>query len=88
MKKFTEKYLIEAHDRSSSHKEEIIRNKFCGCFYCENLFESKEIKEWILEPKGGETACCPRCGIDSVLSSELPINDKEFLDQMNIFWFS
>jgi hypothetical protein len=40
------------------------------------------------EPKGGQTAICPKCGIDSVVSSDLPITDEIFLDEMNKYWFS
>ena len=84
MKKYTKEFLIKAHDKSSYHKEEIKRNSFCGCFYCEKVYQSKEIKE---STDDGETAICPKCGIDSVLSAELPIDDKAFLDQMNNYWF-
>jgi hypothetical protein len=36
----------------------------------------------------GQTALCPRCGIDSVLGSAsgYPIN-REFLQKMNEYWF-
>jgi len=80
--------LTKAHDRSSAHKAEILSVDLCACFYCQKTFSPFEITEWIDEPKGGETAVCPRCGIDSVLSSNLPIDDKEFLDEMNKYWFS
>ena len=88
MKEYSKDYIINIHNRSGSHKEEILKNKYCGCFYCERISESVQIEEWIEEPDGGETAVCPKCGIDSVLSSELPINDKQFLSQMNKYWFS
>ena len=50
------------------------------------LFLSAKITEWIdVDSTGeGQTATCPRCGIDSVLGSAsgLPIS-REFLDEMN-----
>jgi hypothetical protein len=81
-------FLTKAHNKSSSHKAEILASNLCGCFYCEQTFLPIEITEWIDEPNGGETAICPKCGIDSVLSSELPITDKSFLEEMNRYWFS
>lgn len=64
-----------------------MRGNVCGCFYCEQLFSPREITEWIEEPNGGQTAICPKCGIDSVLGEELPIEDKAFLNEMNRMWF-
>lgn len=86
--KYNLDFLSKAHNKSSSHKTEILSGTLCGCFYCEQTFLPNEITEWIDEPKGGQTAICPKCGIDSVLSSELPITDKEFLNEMNKYWFS
>ncbi|GGC35886.1 hypothetical protein GCM10011386_30020 [Parapedobacter defluvii] len=85
--KYSRNYLKAAHRKSSSHKEELLRGGLCGCFYCKQLFSPEEITEWIEEPSGGQTAICPKCGIDSVLGEELPIKDKSFLDEMNILWF-
>ena len=90
MKKSENQYDIDfikkAHKGSSCHKEEILQGDLCGCFYCKEIFFAKEINEWIDE-KIGETAVCPRCGIDSVLSSQFPINDSNFLKEMNQYWF-
>ena len=85
--KYSKEFILNSHLKSSSHKEEILNGSLCGCFYCEQTFLPEEIIEWIEEPKGGETAICPKCGIDSVLSSELPITDKTFLEKMNKYWF-
>ena len=63
-------------------------SKLCGCFYCERNFKPTEIEEWIDKNiQTGETAICPKCGIDSVLSSKFPIGDKLFLSEMNLLWF-
>lgn len=84
--KYSNDYLELAHKSSSSHKIEILTTELCGCFYCGQTFLPTEIKEWI-EEKIGETAICPKCGIDSVLSSKFPITDNVFLDEMNKYWF-
>lgn len=80
------KDYIEAHKFSSNHKEELLKDKKCGCFFCATIFDPKEIVEWIPDEQG--TAICPYCGIDSVIgeSSGYPIT-KEFLRKMRDYWF-
>lgn len=86
--KYSIDFLEQAHNRSSSHKDEILASNLCGCFCCEQTFSPAEIEELIEENIAkDETAICPRCGIDSVLSSEFPITDKQFLREMNAKWF-
>ncbi|MFD2893889.1 hypothetical protein [Sphingobacterium arenae] len=85
--KYGIEYLERAHMASSSHRTEMENSSLCECFYCLATFTSKEIIEWIDEPNGGETAICPKCGIDSVLGSKYPIADAVFLEEMNKYWF-
>jgi hypothetical protein len=71
------------------HRDEVLASEQCGCFYCGAVFESSEIENWVDEWQGvGQTALCPRCGIDSVLGSEsgYPISE-EFLSRMQAYWF-
>ena len=53
-------------------------------------YSPREIEEWVDADETGEgqTALCPRCGIDSVIGSAsgYPIT-KEFLEAMNRRWF-
>lgn len=87
-KKYDREFIEKAHKDCSGHKDEILASKLCGCFCCERTFSSSEIEEWIeVNFSDGETAICPKCGIDSVLSSKYPIEDKQFLHEMNNFWF-
>ena len=82
-----EKYdLDKAHQYSSNHKPELEKDNICGCFFCLNIYNPKEIKKWISDSRG--TAICPKCEIDSVIgeSSGFPII-KEFLKAMNKKWF-
>lgn len=76
----------EAHKFSANHKEQLMKDKICGCFYCISIFDPKEIKEWVADTSG--TAICPYCGIDSVIgeSSLYPITEK-FLWEMYDRWF-
>ena len=83
-----EKYSNIAHNHSIYNKEELNNSKRCGCFYCLKIFEPKQIKEWIEEDNGKETALCPFCEIDSVIaeSTEYELNE-ELLKYMYDYWF-
>lgn len=77
----------KAHPHCSKHKAEVQSSRVCGCFYCLKTFPPSDIKEWI---DRGETALCPKCGIDSVIGSGsgFPITDPKFLRRMHDRWFS
>ena len=36
---------IEAHAFSSNHKDVILRDGLCGCFYCMEIFDPRLITE-------------------------------------------
>lgn len=57
--------LQKAYKFSSNHKDELQKDNICGCFYCLNIFNPREVSRWI-EDKSG-TAICPYCGIDSII---------------------
>ena len=78
--------IIMAHQYSSNHKELLLKDWKCGCFYCLEIFDPIEIKEWLPDEKG--TAACPYCGVDSIIGaySNDPIT-VEFLSEMKKFWF-
>lgn len=78
----TDEELREIHKESSYHREDLEASKVCGCFFCLNLFSPKDIEEWIDKE---QTALCPHCGIDSVLSDQYI--DEETLVQMRNMWF-
>jgi len=89
------KGVIAAHRYSSNHRESVLASDVCGCFYCLSIFSPSEIEDWVDARKdetdineSGQTALCPRCGIDSVLGSAsgYPIT-REFLQKMNDYWF-
>ncbi len=89
--KYTVDFLKEAHRLSTIHRIDVLSSQSCGCFYCGSVFLSTEITEWVDEDENGvgQTALCPKCGIDSVLAenSNSPILDKVFLDQMRKHYF-
>lgn len=77
------------HRHSSCHREAIRASSLCGCFYCCATFTPGDIEEWIDERNGvGQTALCPKCGIDSVLGSSSGFRlTPEFLEAMHKYWF-
>ncbi len=83
---YTNEELEKAHEFSVNNRPALEAPQRCGCFYCDGIFDSTEIKEWIKDKKG--TALCPRCGIDSVIgeSSGYQIT-SEFLKAMKSKWF-
>lgn len=78
-------YIKEAHKHSNWHRNELRDSELCGCFYCTDIFDYKNIQDWVDD---GDTALCPSCGIDSVIGSAsgYPVN-KEFLEAMKKHWF-
>ena len=85
---YTEIFIENSHKGCSLNKEELMQSQKCGCFYCEQVYSPSEITEWIDENyANGESAVCPKCGIDSVLSEKYPIEDADYLKTMNHYWF-
>ena len=78
--------LDDAHRYSMNNKPALLKDKKCGCFNCLEIFDPKEIEEYLKDDVG--TALCPYCGIDSVISesSGYPLT-KEFLMKMYRRWF-
>ena len=90
----TDKNEIEykaAHKYSFRHRQQILDSNTCGCFYCLAIYPPIEIRDWVDENecKIGQTALCPKCGIDSVIGdkSGIPIT-YEFLRGMKEVWFN
>src|SRR5215813_2702614 len=80
----------DAHKHSSNHRAEVLGSGRCGCFYCCSTFSPESIREWVHEADDGQgqTALCPRCGIDSVIGENSGFELSEtFLRKMKSFWF-
>lgn len=80
--------LRAAHRASMRHRARIEASLRCGCFCCFCCFAGfapAEIDEWTDD---GETALCPRCGIDAVLGDAGDFApDAAFLQAMHRRWF-
>ena len=80
-----EQDLKDIHELSHNNKELVGRSQLVGCFYCGEIFSTKDIEEWWDE---GKTAVCPHCGIDSVLPDTMkPTLTIELLHEMYDYWF-
>lgn len=79
-----------AHRHCGRHRTEVLKSDRCRCFYCLATFAPAEIKEWVDEDaqEQGQTALCPKCGIDSVIGSAsgVPLDDA-FFQKMRDFFF-
>lgn len=64
---------------AEDHRDVILRSDQCGCIGCGETYPPSEITKWW---DAGATACCPRCGMTSVVvgsASGLAI-DREMLE--------
>lgn len=75
------------HELSINHRRLIGQGVKCGCFCCGLTFDGGEIRAWTGHP--GESALCPRCGVDSVLpeAGDLKVT-KALLRRMQAYWFA
>ena len=81
----TDADLTVAYRHAVQHRVEVLHSDACGCFHCHAVFEPPAIKSWI---DTGQTAVCPRCGMDAVIGSESGFAlTEEFLDAMRRRWF-
>ena len=80
--------IYEASQHTTNNRDELMRSKKCGCYYCLYIFMPEQIVEWIQPEDMEEFPMCPRCGIDAVFgdASGYPVTE-EFLQQMNRYWF-
>ena len=80
----------EAHRHSSRHRAEILSSELCGCFSCLRTFGPGEVVDWVDDDATGlgQTALCPRCGVDSVIGSASGVGvSGELLAEMHRYWF-
>jgi hypothetical protein len=80
---------IQAHIFSIRHRNAILASEVCGCFYCLHIFKPQTIREWTdIDGGVGQTAFCPKCGIDAVIGSASGVSiTKVFLKEMQRHWF-
>lgn len=80
-----EAQLKKLHTYSSHNRNLIAVASKCYCFYCKASVESREIQNYA---DNGQTAICPKCGIDSIIPDSIdePV-DRKTIAEMNEYWF-
>lgn len=81
----TKEELDAGHAYASQHRAMVEASAACSCFFCMSSFPPGYIKEWCDK---GQTAICPRCGIDAVVGDAQLEVTPEWLDEMNRYWFA
>lgn len=78
------KFSNLAHSAMKNRRHQQTSNE-AVCFHCANLFRASDVKEYT---DSGETALCPKCGVDAVLfeSSGHPMN-LDFAEGAMKYWF-
>lgn len=86
--------LEAIHHYCTANRPLLERSSSAGCICCGATFTPDEILEWVPEEDPvtheakGETASCPKCGIDSVLPSAAPVMlNAQMLAAMQSYWF-
>lgn len=81
-----EALLRAAQKHCSVHRAEVLASGVCGCFHCLELFAPSSIVKWAdVDGEGiGQTALCPRCGVDAVIGDRAGVPlDKKFLKRLH-----
>lgn len=78
--------IIDLYSKSFRNKITLNKSTKCGCIHCKKIFDPNEIKEWT---DNNETAICPYCGIDSIVTHTNKFDiTKEVLDILNKYYFN
>lgn len=75
----------EIDSLSSHNKEDLLSSEKCGCYYCLAKFSPEEIIEWI---DYDQTAICPKCKVDAIVSLNEIENENKYLNELNAKYFS
>ena len=73
--KWTRETLELAHKHSIYNRQEILRSRMCGCFYCGETFPPAKLDDaldWTDDYHPETTALCPECWIDAVIGDREP----------------
>ena len=73
--------LIKRHKCAIHNRKDLEVADNCGCFYCKNIYNPKQIKEWC---DNQQTAICPYCSIDAVISNP----SEEELNVLHKYYFN
>lgn len=73
------------HAYSAHNRELVAVSNQCYCFYCKQSMYRGEIERHIDD---GQTALCPKCGIDAIIPDSIEESvDENIIAEMNEYWF-
>lgn len=81
--------VTQAAQLSIANQAALMATARCGCYSCGLLFEPAAIREWIADADG-QTAMCPRCGVDAVIPETAETGEltDALLADAHTAWFS
>lgn len=90
----TEDQMKEAHKHCIYNKEELEKSTVVACFHCISIWGEEDLHPCLVVDycDGGQTALCPKCGIDSLIgnASGIDLLDEKQCDlaEMCIKYFN
>ena len=79
------KALKQIHNHSFKNRAEIAQSLICYCIHCQKACASGQVEKWVDD---GETAICPKCGVDSLIGSAAEYEMTEpLLKELHEFYF-
>ena len=80
-----EEQLKRLHTYSSHNRNLVLMANRCCCFCCQRSMDSREIQHYT---NNGQTALCPKCGIDSIIPDSVGESiDQATIAEMHEYWF-
>jgi hypothetical protein len=76
--------LSQAYEHSRLNRRFITPGSTCRCFHCLESFAGDQISG---RTDDGETALCPHCGVDAVVSSAADRLSEGLIRQLRAIWF-
>jgi hypothetical protein len=77
--------LAAAHSRALYNRRLLANGGECGCFHCLRRFDARDVTQW---SDANQTARCPHCGMDTVLSAKADPIDDIFLKRVQQYWLT
>lgn len=80
-----EMQMERLHAYSANNRSLIAASYKCYCFYCKESMYRGAIEEYADD---GQTALCPKCGIDAIIPDSIEESvDENIIAEMNEYWF-
>ena len=81
----TKELVEQAITFATSNRRALEHSDQAGCYYCKKIYNAALVTDFL---ENEETALCPKCGIDSVIPSNSPIElTPQNLVDLNRYWF-